>query len=126
MRRKDYSGSLSKGMRQRLLLAKTLIHDPDLLILDEPTSGMDPQARIEFRNIVKTLSKMGKTIIISSHILPDLSSFCTSFGIMERGVMRVSGTFAEVTRSLRLTDRVEVDFLGPPEPVLAEDQDHDD
>ena len=118
VRRKDYCGSLSKGMRQRLLLAKTLIHDPDLLILDEPTSGLDPQARIEFRNIVKTLARMGKTIIISSHILPDLSSFCTSFGIMERGVMLIHGDFETVSRSLRLVDRVEVDFLGPAGPVL--------
>ena len=117
VRRKTMSGSLSKGMRQRLLLAKTMIHDPEVLILDEPTSGMDPQARIEFRNIVKTLARMKKTIIISSHILPDLSSFCTSFGIMEQGKMRISGTFDEVSRALEMIDRVEVEFLGSPEAV---------
>jgi len=119
VRRKSLSGSLSKGMRQRLLLAKTLIHDPSVLILDEPTSGLDPQARIEFRNIVRTLSRLGKTIIISSHILPDLSTICTAFGIMERGSMRVSGTFEEVTRSLRMTARVEVSFLGGPKRVSS-------
>ena len=118
VRRESLSGSLSKGMRQRLLLAKTMIHDPEVLILDEPTSGMDPQARIEFRNVVKVLARMGKTIIISSHILPDLSSFCTSFGIMERGSMRISGTFDEVSRELKMVDRVQVDFLGPPKPVV--------
>ena len=118
VRRESLSGSLSKGMRQRLLLAKTMIHDPEVLILDEPTSGMDPQARIEFRNVVKVLARMGKTIIISSHILPDLSSLCTSFGIMERGTMRISGTFDEVSRELRMVDRVMVDFLGPPKPVV--------
>ncbi len=119
VRRKSLSGTLSKGMRQRLLLAKTLIHDPEVLILDEPTSGMDPQARIEFRNIVRTLARMGKTIIISSHILPDLSSICTAFGIMERGSMRVSGTFEEVAGALRMTAKVEIGFLSAPQTVFA-------
>jgi len=119
VRRRSLSGALSKGMRQRLLLAKTLIHDPTVLVLDEPTSGLDPQARIEFRNIVRTLSRLGKTVIISSHILPDLSTICTAFGIMERGEMRVSGTFEEVTRTLRMTARVEIGFLGGPQRVSA-------
>jgi len=118
VRRDSFCGSLSKGMRQRLLLAKTLLHDPELLILDEPTSGMDPQARIEFRNIIRTLSKLGKTILISSHILSDLSAFCSSVGIMEQGRMRVSGTVEEISRALALVDQVQVGFLGPPGPLL--------
>ncbi len=117
IRQASRSGSLSKGMRQRLLLAKTLLHDPEVLLLDEPTSGMDPQARIEFRNIVKVLAQMKKTIVISSHILSDLSSLCTSFGIMEKGVMRIDGSFEDVAKELALPDRVEIDFFGPAQSV---------
>ncbi len=111
------TGNLSKGMKQRLLLAKTLLHDPEVLLLDEPTSGMDPQARIEFRNIVKVLAQMKKTIVISSHILSDLSSLCTSFGIMEQGVMRVDGSFEDVANELAIPDRVEIDYFGPAQSV---------
>ncbi|MFN0060672.1 MAG: ABC transporter ATP-binding protein [Planctomycetota bacterium] len=121
VRRDSYAGELSKGMRQRLLLAKTLIHDPEVLLLDEPTSGMDPQARIEFRNIVKTLRKMGKTIVLSSHILSDLSQLCTSFGILEQGCMRVSGSLEAVTRQIGLRAELRCEFLpdgADPEPVL--------
>ena len=111
VRRDALTGTLSKGMRQRLLLAKTLIHDPELLLLDEPTSGMDPQARIEFRNIIRTLGKMGKTIMISSHILSDLSAFCSAVGIMERGRLLVSGTIEEVRKALEIDAQVMVSFL---------------
>ncbi|MFQ5655566.1 MAG: ATP-binding cassette domain-containing protein [Planctomycetota bacterium] len=118
VRRASATGTLSKGMRQRVLMAKTLIHDPEVLLLDEPTSGMDPQARIEFRNVVRTLGKMGKTIVVSSHILHDLSAICTSFGIMECGRMRLSGSLAEVTRRLEMGSRIEVEFLpGGPDPL---------
>lgn len=118
VRRDSYCESLSKGMRQRLLLAKTLVHDPDVLILDEPTSGMDPQARIEFRNVIRTLAKMGKTTIISSHILSDLASFCTSVGIMEKGQMRASGTITELQESLKVKTEIEVRSIsGEHDPM---------
>lgn len=83
--------NLSRGMKQRVGIAKTLIHNPDLLLLDEPASGLDPKARIELRNIIKNLKGIGKTLIVSSHILTELSDFCDSFGIMEKGVMVKSG-----------------------------------
>ncbi len=83
--------TLSKGMRQRLCLAKTLIHDPKFLILDEPASAMDPRARIELRALLKELQTMGKTILISSHILTELSDVCTSFGVLEKGKILRSG-----------------------------------
>lgn len=83
--------NLSRGMKQRVGIAKTLIHNPDLLLLDEPASGLDPKARIELRNIIKNLKVIGKTLIVSSHILTELSDFCDSFGIMEKGVMVKSG-----------------------------------
>jgi ABC-2 type transport system ATP-binding protein len=82
---------LSRGMKQRLCLAKTLVHDPKVLLLDEPASGLDPRARIEIKELLKELSNMGKTIIVSSHILPELADFCTSVGIIERGELIVSG-----------------------------------
>ena len=83
--------TLSKGMRQRLCLAKTLVHDPKVLILDEPAAGLDPRARIEFRALLKTLSSMGKTIFISSHILTELREFCNACCIIERGRILASG-----------------------------------
>ena len=84
------SKSLSRGMKQRLCLAKTLVHDPKVLLLDEPASGLDPRARIEIRELLKELKAMGKTIIISSHILPELADFCNKIGIIEQGEMIVS------------------------------------
>jgi len=83
-KRNDYVESLSRGMKQRLCLARALIHDPALLILDEPASGLDPRARVEMRELLKELKQMGKTIIVSSHILPELSELCTHIGIIER------------------------------------------
>jgi ABC-2 type transport system ATP-binding protein len=88
---------LSKGMRQRLCLAKTLVHDPKVLILDEPANGLDPRARIELRELLKELAAMGKTILISSHILTELSDICTDVGIIERGVLLAAGPIAEVS-----------------------------
>jgi ABC-2 type transport system ATP-binding protein len=83
--------SLSRGMKQRLCLARALVHDPQVLLLDEPASGLDPRARIDMRDLLKELSSMGKTIIISSHILPELSELCTSAAILERGQVLASG-----------------------------------
>lgn len=88
--------TLSRGMKQRLCVARALIHNPDLLVLDEPNSGLDPRARFEMKEVLKNLSSMGKTIIISSHILPELSEMCTSIGIMERGRLIVSGRVEDV------------------------------
>lgn len=83
-------------MKQRLCLAKTLIHDPKVLLLDEPASGLDPRARIEIKELFKELKAMGKTIIISSHILPELADFCNKVGIIERGEMLVSGDVQDI------------------------------
>ena len=88
---------LSKGMRQRLCLAKTLVHDPKVLILDEPANGLDPRARIELRELLKELAAMGKTILISSHILTELSDVCTDVGIIERGELLAAGPIGEVS-----------------------------
>ena len=94
------AGALSKGMRQRLCLAKTLIHDPQLLILDEPADGLDPRARIELRELLRELARMGKTVLISSHILTELSDLVTSVGIVERGELLMSGPVDEIVARL--------------------------
>ncbi|MCZ6688055.1 MAG: ABC transporter ATP-binding protein [Planctomycetota bacterium] len=107
-------GTLSRGMKQRLLLAKTLIHDPEVLLLDEPASGLDPKARIELRGIVRTLAQMGKTVVISSHILTELSEICTSVGIMEKGELRLAGRVDEITHMLTPHTTVEVDLIQNP------------
>lgn len=88
--------TLSRGMKQRLCVARALIHNPDLLVLDEPNSGLDPRARFEMKEVLKNLGAMGKTIIISSHILPELSEMCTSIGIMEKGHLIASGKVDEI------------------------------
>jgi ABC-2 type transport system ATP-binding protein len=94
-----YVDSLSRGMKQRLGLARCLIHDPQVLILDEPASGLDPRARIEMREILKELRKMGKTVIISSHILPELSELCDEIGVIEKGKMIAYSPIAEIKAS---------------------------
>jgi len=99
-KRDFYVDSLSRGMKQRLCLARSLVHNPDLLILDEPASGMDPRARIEMKEILRTLKSMGKTIIVSSHILPELAELCTAIGIIEKGSIVMSGTVEEITRKV--------------------------
>lgn len=88
--------TLSRGMKQRLCVARALIHNPDLLVLDEPNSGLDPRARFEMKEVLKNLGAMGKTIIISSHILPELAEMCTSIGIMERGRLIACGKVDEI------------------------------
>ena len=92
--------SLSKGMRQRLCLAQTLIHEPELLILDEPASGLDPRARIEFRDLILELRRLGKTIFLSSHILSELSPICDSVSIIEKGKIVANGTLTEIQKKL--------------------------
>ena len=97
---------LSRGMKQRLSIARVLLHDPKLLLLDEPASGLDPRARVEIRELLKELRRMGKTILISSHILHELAELCTSVGILERGELIFSGTIGEIIRRARLGTRL--------------------
>lgn len=104
--------SLSRGMKQRLSLARVLLHDPELLLLDEPASGLDPRARIEMRELLKTLKEMGKTIIISSHILHELAQFCTRIGIIEAGRMITEGSLQEIYHNLGLLQVVHVQVLN--------------
>jgi len=93
--------SLSRGMTQRLGLARVLLHDPQVLLLDEPASGLDPRARIEMRTLLKRLRTMGKTIMVSSHILPELADICNKVGMIERGELIVNAEVAEVMRKVR-------------------------
>ncbi len=114
--------SLSRGMQQRLSVARVLLHDPKVLLMDEPASGLDPRARIEMRELLKELRRMGKTILISSHILPELAELCNVVGIIERGQLLFSGTVEEIVRRAKMghvlhvgvVDRVEqaVEVLG--------------
>jgi ABC-2 type transport system ATP-binding protein len=104
----SYVESLSRGMKQRLCLAKTLIHDPKVLLLDEPASGLDPRARIELKELLKELQAMGKTIIVSSHILPEMEEFCNKIGIIERGEMVVAGDVQQIARQIRGQQFIEI------------------
>lgn len=91
-----YVDGLSRGMKQRLCLARALIHDPELLIMDEPVAGLDPRTRLEFREMIKELKEQGKTIIISSHLLGDLAEMCTDIGVIDRGKMVLNGSMDEI------------------------------
>jgi ABC-2 type transport system ATP-binding protein len=113
------TGELSKGMRQRLCLAKTLVHNPKVLILDEPANGLDPRARIEFRALLKELRNMGKTIFISSHILAELSDICTAVAILEKGRVVASGPVEEIKRALQPGLAFRLDVLGDPKLATA-------
>ena len=117
-KRESYVETLSRGMRQRLCLAHTLVHDPALLILDEPASGLDPRARVEMRDILRELRAMGKTILVSSHILPELGEMCTGVAI-DRGQLLRSGRIDEIERSLRATALLRIDLLGDEASVAA-------
>jgi ABC-2 type transport system ATP-binding protein len=103
-----YVESLSHGMRQRVGVARTLLHDPPVLILDEPANGLDPQARIEMRELLLRLAEMGKTLLVTSHILPELSRVCHRVAILTRGRLRAFGTLEEITRSIRQVRTIEV------------------
>jgi ABC-2 type transport system ATP-binding protein len=100
-KRDAFVTSLSRGMTQRLGLARVLLHDPQVLLLDEPASGLDPRARIEIRQLLKQLGRLGKTILVSSHILPELADICNKVGIIERGELLVSADVSEVMRRVR-------------------------
>jgi ABC-2 type transport system ATP-binding protein len=118
-KRNDFVNSLSRGMKQRLCLAKTLVHDPPVLILDEPTSGLDPRARVEVKALLKELRKMGKTILISSHILTELADCCTSIGIIERGKLLMHGPIDHVYRQIRRDRIIEISFLQGEDAGLS-------
>jgi len=111
--------SLSRGMKQRLGIARVLVHDPKVLLLDEPASGLDPRARIEMRELLKELKRMGKTILVSSHILSELGEMCNKIGIIEKGRMIFSGTFDEIVRRLGGQTRVRVSVGGPLDPAVT-------
>lgn len=109
---------LSRGMRQRLMLAKTLLPDPQVLILDEPASGVDPQGRIDLKNILRAQSAQGKAVLISSHILAEMTEFCTAVAIMERGRMVISGTIEEVSTQVMGGSVLAVEVLGETDEFL--------
>ncbi len=113
-KRDDFVNGLSRGMKQRLCLAKTLVHDPPVLILDEPASGLDPRARLEVKALLKELRNMGKTILISSHILTELADCCTSIGIIERGQLLLHGPIDKVYRKITSNRQIAVRFAGDP------------
>ncbi|MEX0792928.1 MAG: ABC transporter ATP-binding protein [Pirellulaceae bacterium] len=100
-KRNAFANTLSRGQTQRLGLARVLLHDPQVLLLDEPASGLDPRARIGMRNLLKRLRDMGKTIIVSSHILPELADVCNKIGIIDKGVLEVNASVADVMRQVR-------------------------
>ncbi|MCL6501464.1 MAG: ABC transporter ATP-binding protein [Pirellulales bacterium] len=111
-KRDAFVTSLSRGMTQRLGLARVLLHDPQVLLLDEPASGLDPRARIEIRGLLKELRSMGKTIMVSSHILPELADVCNKVGIIERGELQINAEVAEVMRRVRRQTVLKVGVAG--------------
>jgi len=117
-RKQDIVDSLSRGLKQRLSLARTLIHDPQVLILDEPAAGLDPRARVEIRELLVELAAMGKTIFFSSHILADVAEICTRVGIIEAGKLVAVGKLDELHLQIMPRRRVEITVLGKLEEAL--------
>ena len=111
--------TMSKGMRQRLGIARMLLHDPKVLILDEPANGLDPRARIQMRDLIEELRGLGKTILLSSHILTELSDMCTSVAILEKGRLLAGGSVDAIGRTLKPERAVKLRVLAPPEDVEA-------
>lgn len=118
-KRDDFVNGLSRGMKQRLCLAKTLVHDPPVLILDEPSSGLDPRARLEVKALLKELRRMGKTILISSHILTELADCCTSIGIIERGQLLMHGPMDDVYRRIQRNRVIELKIMENMDAALS-------
>jgi ABC-2 type transport system ATP-binding protein len=118
-RRDQMVDTLSRGLKQRLCLARALVHDPAVLLLDEPASGLDPRARVDMREILKELRRMGKTIIISSHILPELTELCTMIGIIDHGRMQVTGSVQEVVQHLSAGRRLRITVVGDKEAAVG-------
>lgn len=116
-KKEAYVESLSRGMKQRLCLARTLTHDPQILILDEPASGLDPRARIEMRELLRELKNMGKTIFFSSHILSEVADVCTTIGIIEAGQLVAYGDMEEMKRQLRAHRLIQIGVLGDVTPL---------
>ncbi len=110
-KKNEFAHSLSRGMQQRLCLARCLVHNPTLLLLDEPASGLDPRARAELKDLIGELGRMGKIVIVSSHILPELADFSTVVGIIERGNMLAFGKVKDVVRSLTPAKKIQVRLL---------------
>lgn len=106
-----YVDSLSRGMKQRLCLARSLVHNPELLILDEPASGLDPRARFEMKGILRNLHDMGKTIVISSHILSELAEMCTTIGIIDKGRIVTKGSVEDIMRKLNTTNPLKIHVI---------------
>ena len=118
-RREAQVDTLSRGMKQRLCLARALVHDPSVLLLDEPASGLDPRARVEMRELIQELRRMGKTILVSSHILPELEELCTWVGFIDRGRMVAVGPMSDIRDRVAAGRRLRVDLVQPePDHLL--------
>jgi ABC-2 type transport system ATP-binding protein len=113
------AGTLSRGMKQRLFLAKTLVHDPDVLLLDEPASGLDPHARLQLREILVGLGRQGKAVVVSSHILAEMEDFCTAVGVMEAGRLVLSGPVAGLAEAAPGWARYELHLVPAPPGLRA-------
>jgi len=117
-KKEAYVDTLSRGMKQRLCLARSLIHDPQFLILDEPASGLDPRARVEMKEILRELRSLGKTVLISSHILHELSELCTSIGIIEAGKLIASGSVQEITEKMSHSNQLKIRVSAKEEEAV--------
>jgi len=117
-RRETQVDTLSRGMKQRLCLARALVHDPRVLLLDEPASGLDPRARVEMRELVRELRRMGKTILVSSHILPELEELCTWVGFIDRGQMVAVGPMDQVRDRVVAGRRLRIDLVDAEEGAM--------
>jgi ABC-2 type transport system ATP-binding protein len=117
-RKNQLVDTLSRGLKQRVCLARALVHDPAVLLLDEPASGLDPRARVEMREILKELQRMGKTIIISSHILPELTELCTMIGIIDHGRMRATGSVRDVIARLTSGRRLRISVISEKDAAI--------
>lgn len=117
-KRDAYANTLSRGQTQRLGLARVLLHDPQVLLLDEPLSGLDPRARIEMRNLLRKLGEMGKTIIVSSHILPELADICNKVGIINRGEMGFNSSITDLIRTVRPRTILQIE-VAPEDQAAA-------
>jgi ABC-2 type transport system ATP-binding protein len=115
----DQVDTLSRGMKQRLCLARALVHNPQVLLLDEPASGLDPRARVEMRELIRELRRMGKTILISSHIVPEMEELCSWVGVIDRGRVVEVGPKADVLRRAQAVRKLRVELAGDGDPAAA-------
>ncbi|MCU0316468.1 MAG: ABC transporter ATP-binding protein [Fimbriimonadaceae bacterium] len=119
LKKDSFVQSLSRGMQQRLCLAKCLVHNPSLLLLDEPASGLDPRARSDLKELLLELSRMGKMIIVSSHILPELSDFCNKVGIIEKGELLLFGSVQEIVKGIQSHRQIRAKFIDSADLALS-------